>query len=91
MLLGTGACKDPEAMTLTAVSYPICLSGVLTPRPSPGEHCQLQLNKEFSMCHEGRSTGIPAHLSMELQYSLIAGRLVSDILPMLMWIFELGK
>lgn len=91
MLLGTRTCKDPEAMPLTAISYPICLSRVLTPRPSPGEHCQLQLNKEFSMCHEGKSTGILEHLSTELHYGLIAGSPVSDILPMLMWIFELRK
>lgn len=91
MLLGTGACKDPEAMPLKAINYPVCLSGVLTPRPSPGEHCQLQLHKEFSMCHEGKSTGILAHLSTELHYGLIAGSFVSDTLLVLAWVFELGK
>ena len=90
MLLGTGACKDPEAMPLKAINYPICLSGVLTPRPSPAEHCQLQL-KEFNMCREGKSTGILAYLSVEPHYGFIARSLVSDTLPMLVWIFLLGK
>lgn len=77
MLLGTRACKDPEAVPLKAINYPICLSGGLTPRPNPGEHCQLQL-KEFSICHEGKSTGTLAHLSTEPHYGFIAGSLVSD-------------
>jgi len=90
MLLGTGACKDPEAMPLKAINHPLCLSRVLTPRPSPSGHCQLQL-KEFSMCHDGKRAGILAHLSTEPHCGLFAGSLVSDTLPMLVRIFELGK
>lgn len=82
MMLGTGACKDPEAMPLKAINYPIHLRGVLTLRPSPGEHCQLNL-KEFSVCHEGKSTGIQAHLSTELHCGFIASSLVSNTLPLL--------
>lgn len=81
-MLGIGACKDPEAMPLKAINYPICFRGVLTPRPSLGEHCLLHL-KELSVCHEGKSTGIQAHLSMELHCGFIAGSLVSDTLPLL--------
>lgn len=62
-------------MPLKAINYPVCVSGVLTPRPSPGKHCQPQL-KEFAVCDEGKSTEVLTHLSPELHYSFTAGSLV---------------